>query len=79
MYCLILVTVQNPLLSNDHSHTLLLVIDRVAVLAHVQLRISRKLVADLLRKNEEESARICVEAVMHEEQMLEAYKGAFRV
>jgi len=55
------------------------VIDRAALLPRVQLKQSRKLVADLLRNNKEESARIRVEAVMREEQMLEAYKGAFRV
>ena len=40
-----------------------------------QLKQSRRLVADLLRNNKAESARIRVESVMREEQMLQAYEG----
>ena len=41
----------------------------------VQLKQSRRQVADLLRNGKAENARIRVESVMREEQMLQAYEG----
>ena len=41
-----------------------------------QLKQSRRQVADLLRSGKSENARIRVESVMREEQMLQAYEGA---
>lgn len=40
-----------------------------------QLKTSRREVANLLRTNKAENARIRVEAVMREEAMLQAYDG----
>ncbi len=41
----------------------------------LQLKNSRRQVADLLRNGKAENARIRVESVMREEQMLQAYEG----
>jgi len=42
----------------------------------LQLKNSRRQVADLLRNGKAENARIRVESVMREEQMLQAYEGS---
>ncbi len=46
------------------------------VLPCPQLKQSRRQVAELLRGGKSENARIRVESVMREEQMLQAYEGA---
>lgn len=50
-----------------------------AVSVTAQLKQSRRQVAELLRSGKAENARIRVESVMREEQMLQAYEGTRRL